>query len=100
MFWVWRIDLLTLPFFVAGAVAVIFGVQGAVAAEGRSGLSAPGVDLSRTRSVLLGRLERVHHGDVVRHHKILNVVHVATPVGGLNNAVFTVVHNGHPSTSA
>ena len=27
MFWVWRIDLLTLPFFVAGAVAVIFGVR-------------------------------------------------------------------------
>ena len=27
MFWVWRIDLLTLPFFVAGAVAIIFGVR-------------------------------------------------------------------------
>ena len=27
MFWVWRIDLLTLPFFVVGAVAVIFGVR-------------------------------------------------------------------------
>jgi hypothetical protein len=27
MFWVMRIDLLTLPFFVAGAVAVIFGVR-------------------------------------------------------------------------
>ena len=27
MFWVWRIDLLTLPVFVAGAVAIIFGVR-------------------------------------------------------------------------
>ena len=27
MFWVWRIDLLTMPFFVAGAVAVIFGIR-------------------------------------------------------------------------
>jgi len=27
MFWVWRIDLLTLPFFVAGAVALIFGTR-------------------------------------------------------------------------
>lgn len=27
MFWVWRIDLFTLPFFVAGAVAVLFGVR-------------------------------------------------------------------------
>lgn len=27
MFWVWRIDLFTLPFFVAGAVVVLFGVR-------------------------------------------------------------------------
>ena len=27
MFWVWRIDLLTLPVFVAGATAIIFGVR-------------------------------------------------------------------------
>src|SRR6202035_1561837 len=27
MFWVWRIDLLTLPCFVAGAVALIFGLR-------------------------------------------------------------------------
>ncbi len=27
MYWVWRIDLLTLPVFVAGAVAIIFGVR-------------------------------------------------------------------------
>lgn len=27
MFWVWRIDLLSLPFFVAGVVALLFGVR-------------------------------------------------------------------------
>ena len=27
MFWVWRVDLVSLPLFVAGAIAVIFGVR-------------------------------------------------------------------------
>lgn len=27
LFWVWRIDLFTLPFFVAGAVSLVFGVR-------------------------------------------------------------------------
>ena len=27
MFWVWRIDLFTLPFFVAGAVCTVFGIR-------------------------------------------------------------------------
>ena len=68
MFWVWRIDLLTLPFFVAGAVAVIFGRQGALAPEGGRSVPLPGVAVS----LHLGparRAERLHDRDLVRHRQ-------------------------------
>lgn len=95
MFWVWRIDLLTLPFFVAGAVAVIFGVR----VLWRQKVAVAFLLLAWTypyTSVLLGVLNAFTTATLYAITKILGVVHVAKPVGGLNSAVFTVVHNGHP----
>jgi len=93
MFWVWRIDLLTLPFFVAGAVAVIFGVR----VLWRQKVAVAFLLLAWTypyTSVLLGVLNAFTTATLAAMSKILTVVHVATPDGGANNAIFTVVHDG------
>ena len=96
MFWVWRIDLLTLPFFVAGAVAVIFGVR----VVWRQKVAVAFLLLAWPypyTSVLLGVLNAFTTATLFALTKILHVVHVATPTaGGSDNAVFTVVHHGHP----
>ena len=96
MFWVWRIDLLTLPFFVAGAVAVIFGVR----VLWRQKVAVAFLLLAWPypyTSVLLGVLNAFTTATLFAMAKIVHIVHVATPqVGNLNNAVFTVVHHGHP----
>ncbi len=96
MFWVWRIDLLTLPFFVAGAVAVIFGVR----VLWRQKVAVAFLLLAWPypyTSVLLGVLNAFTTATLFGITRVLHVIHVATPEpGGLNNAVFTVVHNGHP----
>ncbi len=95
MFWVWRIDLLTLPFFVAGAVAVIFGVR----VLWRQKVAVAFLLLAWPypyTSVLLGVLNAFTSATLFAMTKILHVVHVATPVGGSSNAVFTIVHDGHP----
>ena len=95
MFWVWRIDLLTLPFFVAGAVAVIFGVR----VLWRQKVAVAFLLLAWPypyTSVLLGLLNAFTTATLFAITKILHVIHVATPVGGSDNAVFTIVHSGHP----
>ena len=98
MFWVWRIDLLTMPFFVAGAVAVIFGLR----VLWRQKVAVAFLFLAWPypyTSVLLGVLNAFTTATLWAIARLLRVVHVATPpVGGLNNAVFTVVHHGHPFT--
>ena len=95
MFWVWRIDLLTLPFFVAGAVAVIFGVR----VLWRQKVAVAFLLLAWPypyTSVLLGVLNAFTTATLFAMERILRVVHVATPTGGVDNTVFTVVHDGHP----
>jgi exosortase/archaeosortase family protein len=94
MFWVWRIDLLTLPFFVAGAVAVIFGLR----VLWRQKVAVAFLLLAWPypyTSVLLGVLNAFTTATLFGITEILRVIHVATPTGGLNNTIFTVVHNGH-----
>jgi exosortase/archaeosortase family protein len=94
MFWVWRIDLLTLPVFVAGAVAVIFGVR----VLWRQKVAVAFLFLAWPypyTSVLLGVLNAFTSATLFAITKIVHVIHVATPVGGQTNAVFTIVHNGH-----
>jgi exosortase/archaeosortase family protein len=95
MFWVWRIDLLTMPFFVAGAVAVIFGVR----VLWRQKVAVAFLLLAWPypyTSVLLGLLNGFTSATLYAITEILRVVHVATPLGGVNNTVFTIVHNGRP----
>jgi exosortase/archaeosortase family protein len=94
MFWVWRIDLLTMPFFVAGAVAVIFGVR----VLWRQKVAVAFLLLAWTypyTSVLLGILNAFTTATLFGLTEILRVVHVATPTGGVGNTLFLVNHNGH-----
>jgi len=95
MFWVWRIDLLTLPFFVAGAVSVIFGVR----VLWRQKLAVGFLFLAWPypyTTVLLGVLDFFTSATLYGMAKIVRFTHTAKLVGSLNAGVFTVVHNGHP----
>ena len=94
MFWVYRIDLLTLPFFVAGAVAVIFGLR----VLWRQKVAVVFLFLAWTypyTSVLLGLLNAFTTATLFGLTQVLRVVHVATPTGGVGNTLFLVSHNGH-----
>jgi exosortase/archaeosortase family protein len=93
MFWVWRIDLLTLPFFVAGAVAVIFGVR----VLWRQKVAVAFLFLAWPypyTSVLLSVLNAFTNATLAAITRIVDFTHIARPVGGADSSVFTVVHAG------
>jgi exosortase/archaeosortase family protein len=94
MFWVWRIDLLTLPFFVAGAVAVIFGVRVLWRQKLAVGFLILAWPYPYT-TVLLGVLNAFTTATLYGMNKIVGVAHLAKLVGSLSGGVFSVVHNGH-----
>jgi exosortase/archaeosortase family protein len=97
MYWVWRIDLLTLPIFVAGAVAVIFGLR----VLWRQRLAVAFLFLVWPypyTSVLLRLLNAFTSATLFGLDHILKYVHVATPVSSLDNEVFSVTHAGHAFT--
>jgi exosortase/archaeosortase family protein len=94
MFWVYRVDLFTLPFFVAGAVAIIFGVR----IMWRQKLAITYLFLAWPypyQSVLLRVLDAFTAATLFGIRSILSVIHVATPVSSLDNSLFNVVHDGH-----
>jgi exosortase/archaeosortase family protein len=95
MFWVWRIDLLTLPFFVAGAVAVIFGVRVLWRQKVAVGFLLLAWPYPYT-TVLLSVLNAFTSATLFAMARVVNVTHIATLVGPLSGGVFSVVHNGHP----
>jgi exosortase/archaeosortase family protein len=95
MFWVWRIDLLTLPFFVSGAVAVIFGVRVLWRQKFAVGFLFLAWPFPYT-SVLLGLLNAFTSATLFGIARILGIFHIATPIPSLDNTAFTIVHNGHP----
>jgi exosortase/archaeosortase family protein len=95
MFWVWRIDLLTLPFFVAGAVAVIFGIRVLWRQKLAVGFLLLAWPYPYT-TVLLGVLNAFTSATLLGMNKVVQFTHIAKLVGSLNAGVFTVVHDGHP----
>ena len=97
MFWVWRIDLLTLPFFVAGAVAVIFGLR----VLWRQKLAVGFLFLAWPypyTSVLLRLLNAFTSATLFGIAHILRFIPVAKPVPSLDNTVYAIVHHGHTFT--
>jgi exosortase/archaeosortase family protein len=95
MFWVWRIDLLTLPFFVAGAVAVIFGVRVLWRQKVAVGFLLLAWPYPYT-TVLLSVLNAFTSATLFAMARVVKVTHIATLVGPLSSGVFSVVHNGKP----
>ena len=93
MFWVYRIDLLTLPFFVAGAVAIIFGVR----VLWRQKLAVLYLFLAWPypyQSVLLRVLNAFTAATIWGINQILRHLPVAKPVSSLDNTLYLVNHHG------
>jgi exosortase len=93
MFWIWRIDLLSLPFFVAGAVAVLFGVR----AMWRQRLAIAFLFLAWPvpYSILLLRELGAFTAITLNGLRFcLHFVHVARPLPSTDGSVFNVSHHG------
>jgi exosortase/archaeosortase family protein len=93
MFWVYRVDLLTLPVFVAGAVAIIFGSR----VLWRQRLAVLFLFLAWPypyQKVLLGVLNAFTSLTLLGMQKIAVVTHLAKPAGSLDNTLFVISHHG------
>jgi exosortase/archaeosortase family protein len=93
MFWVYRVDLLSLPIFVAGAVAIIFGCR----VLWRQKLAIAFLFLAWPypyEKYLLGALNAFTTATVVAMQKIAVSTHLASPAVSSDNAVFSIHHHG------
>src|ERR1700674_3679926 len=93
MFWVYRVDLLTLPVFVAGAIAIIFGSR----VLWRQRLAVVFLFLAWPypyQKVLLGVLNAFTTLTLMGMQKIAAVTHLAKPAGSLDNTLFVLNHKG------
>ena len=93
MFWVYRVDLLTLPVFVAGAVAIIFGSR----VLWRQRLAVLFLFLAWPypyQKYLLGVLNAFTTVTLLAMQKIAVWTHLAKPASSLDQTLFVVTHNG------
>jgi exosortase len=93
MFWVWRIDLLTLPVFVAGAVAIIFGVRVLWRQKLAVGYLFLGWPYPYS-SVLLRVLDAFTSATLVAIRHIVTIFPVAKSVASPDGTLFVVTHHG------
>jgi exosortase/archaeosortase family protein len=93
MFWVYRVDLLTLPIFVAGAVAIIFGSR----VLWRQRLAVAFLFLAWPypyQKYLLGVLNAFTTVTLLAMQKIAVWTHLAKPASSLDQTLFVVTHHG------
>ena len=93
MFWVYRIDLVTLPMFVAGVVAIIFGTR----VLWRQRLAVCFLFLAWPypyQRYLLGVLNAFTTLTLLAMQKIALWAHLAKPAGSLDNTLFVINHHG------
>jgi exosortase/archaeosortase family protein len=93
MFWVWRVDLLSLPFFVAGVTAILFGVR----ALWRQRLAVAYLFLAWPvpySALLLRELSLFTNVTLSALRVIVRHIHVAAPVAGSDGSVFSIAHHG------
>jgi len=96
MFWVWRIDLLSLPFFVAGLACLIFGVRAAW--RQRLAIAYLLLVWPLPYSMVLRRgLDAVTHITISGLSTITGIVPWAKPDASVEG-LFTVVHGGKAFT--
>jgi exosortase/archaeosortase family protein len=93
LFWVYRVDLFSLPIFVAGAVAIIFGCR----VLWRQKLAIAFLFLAWPypyQKYLLGVLNAFTNVTLIAMQKIAFWTHLATPGLSSDNTLFTVNHHG------
>jgi exosortase len=95
LFWVRRMDLISLPFFVAGAVTIIFGTR----VLWRQKFAILYLFLAWPwpyTSILLGSLNGFTNVTVAGLKSVLGVVHLGSPITAGNGeaGLFQIVHNG------
>jgi exosortase/archaeosortase family protein len=93
MFWVYRVDLFSLPIFVAGAVAILFGCR----VLWRQKLAIAFLFLAWPypyEKYLLGVLNGFTDVTLLAMQKIAVWTHLATPSVATDNTLFTINHHG------
>ena len=93
MFWVYRVDLLSLPIFIAGAVAIIFGCR----VLWRQKLAIAFLFLAWPypyEKYLLGVLNAFTDLTLAAMQKIAVWTHLAKPVGASGDTLFSISHHG------
>jgi exosortase/archaeosortase family protein len=93
MFWVWRVDLLSLPFFVAGVVSLLFGVRTLwrIRAAVLFLFLAWPWPYNQMLDRWLGEFTNLTIGGL---KAILNFWHIARPVAGGDGSLFDIPHAG------
>jgi exosortase len=92
LYWVWRLDLLILPFFVAGAIALLFGTR----TLWRQKLTIAYLLLSWPfpyTEVLINVLNGFTSTTIGATKLALHVIKVARPVPGGDGSLFVVTHH-------
>ncbi len=95
MFWVYRVDLFSLPIFIAGAVAIIFGCR----ALWRQKLAIAFLFLAWPypyEKYLLGVLNAFTTVTLLAMQKIAEWTHLASPTVSTGDTLFTIHHRGTP----
>ncbi len=91
LFWVWRIDLLSLPLFVAGACAIVFGVR--TMWRVRLGIGFLLLAWPLPYTLFLTRwLDGFTGLTISALKKALVHVHVAVPTPGSDGSLFAITH--------
>jgi exosortase/archaeosortase family protein len=94
MFWVWRLDLFSLPFFVAGAVSIIFGTR--ILWRQKLAICYLFLAWPLPYTILLLRVLNAFTAlTLAALRSALQVLPFATG-GAAGDAVFTVTHHGQP----
>ncbi len=93
MFWVWRVDLLALPLFVSGSIAILFGVRTLWR------LRFPVVFLLFAwplpyTVLLMQQLQNFTNATLAAVKTALGVISVASPATGSDGSLFNITHAG------
>ena len=93
MFWVWRLDLVALPLFVAGVVALLFGTRTLWRQKFAVGYLFLAWPLPYML-VLLRALNGFTDLTLSALRQMVKVVPVAKPISGADGSLFQVTHHG------
>ena len=93
MYWVWRVDLLALPLFVAGAISVLFGVRTLWRLRFPVLFLLFAWPLPYT-VLLMQQLQNFTNATLAAVKVALGVFSVASPASGSDGSLFNITHAG------